>query len=153
MKLFATIALSLAAVAGLTTLNRGAPAPVAEEVTMQEVPDWIHVDIDEVRAQRAEHGRPWQEFIRVPDLFTGLYEIPVGGEDMQSPHADDEVYYILAGRGTATVGDDRIEVGPGSVLYVAKDKDHRFVDITEDLSILVFFATAGGDGGDGGEEE
>ena len=109
----------------------------------QEVPDWLHFELDDIRAQRAEHGRPWQEFIRVPDLFTGLYEIPAGGEDQQSPHAADEVYYIVEGRATAVVEGDRVEVGPGSVLYVAKDKDHRFVDITEDLSILVFFATPG----------
>lgn len=109
----------------------------------EQVPDWLHFDIQEVRAERESHGRPWQEFIRVPDLFTGLYEIPAGGEDRQSPHDADEVYYIIAGRATAVVEGDRIEVGPGSVLFVAKDKDHRFVDITEDLSILVFFATAG----------
>jgi mannose-6-phosphate isomerase-like protein (cupin superfamily) len=122
-------------------------APVADSAT-QEAPDWLHFDIDDVRAQRAEHGRPWQEFIRVPDLFTGLYEIPAGGEDRQSPHDADEVYYVLAGRATAVVEGDRVDVGPGSVLFVAKAKEHRFVDITEDLSILVFFATAG-EGEDG----
>ena len=113
----------------------------AQETDMQEPPEWIHATIDEVRAQRAEHGRPWQEFIRVPDLFAGLYEIPAGGEDTQSPHAADEVYYILEGRATAVVEGDRIPVGAGSVLYVAKDLELRFVDITEDLSVLVFFAT------------
>ena len=110
----------------------------------EEAPDWLHFDIDDVRSEREGHGRPWQEFIRVPDLFTGLYEIPVGGEDRQSPHDADEVYYVLAGRATAVVEGDRIEVERGSVLFVGKDKDHRFVDITEDLSLLVFFATPGG---------
>lgn len=133
MKMLVTTTLSLALIAGPT-------ARTAEE-SMQEPPDWIHAEIDEVRAERAEHGRPWQEFIRVPDLFAGLYEISAGGEDMQSPHEADEVYYILEGRATAVVEGDRIDVGPGSVLYVAKQKEHRFVDITEDLSVLVFFAT------------
>lgn len=127
---------AVAAFAGPTTL-------AAQEAPMQDAPDWIHTTVEEVRAERAEHGRPWQEFIRVPDLFTGLYEIPVGGEDMQSPHDADEVYYVIEGRATAVVEDERIDVGPGSVLYVAKEKEHRFVDVTEDLSILVFFATAG----------
>jgi mannose-6-phosphate isomerase-like protein (cupin superfamily) len=117
--------------------------PEAAVAQNQDVPDWLHFDIEDVRAQRAEHGRPWQEFIRVPDLFTGLYEIPAGGEDRQSPHDADEVYYIIAGRATAVVEGDRIEVGPGSVLFVGKEKEHRFIDITEDLSVLVFFATAG----------
>lgn len=112
------------------------------EVPVQEVPDWLHFDIEEIRADRAEHGRPWQQFMQVPDLFAGLYEIPAGGEDGQSPHAADEVYYVLAGEATAIVEGERIPVREGSVLYVAKDKDHRFVNITEDLSVLVFFATA-----------
>lgn len=136
MKLLATTTLALAVTTGLTL-------PTPEDAMAQEIPDWIHTTLEEVRAERAEHGRPWQEFIRVPDLFAGLYEIPAGGEDTQSPHDADEVYYVIEGRATAVVEDDRFEVGPGSVLYVAKDREHRFVDITEDLSILVFFATAG----------
>jgi len=32
-------------------------------------------------------------------------------------------------------------VRAGSVVYVAKELDHRFVDIEEDLSVLAFFAT------------
>jgi len=112
------------------------------EATVQELPDWLHFDIDDVRAERAEHGRPWQQFMQVPDLFAGLYEIPVGGEDGQAPHDADEVYYVLGGTAVAIVEGERIPVAEGSVLYVAKDKDHRFVDITSDLSLLVFFATA-----------
>ena len=135
MKLLAVVPLTLAVAVSAAAFTPEAP--------MQELPDWLHFDIDDVRAERAEHGRAWQEFIRVPDLFTGVYEIPAGGEDGQSPHAADEVYYIMAGQATAIVGEDRIPVETGSVLYVAKDKDHRFVDITEDLSVLVFFATPG----------
>ena len=140
--------LALGGVLIAASLTVAATSNAPEAPMPQQVPDWLHFDLDEIRAQRAEHGRPWQEFIRVPDLFTGLYEIPAGGEDGQAPHAADEVYYIVAGRATAVVEDDRIEVGPGSVLYVAKEKEHRFVDITEDLSILVFFATAGQEEGE-----
>lgn len=108
---------------------------------MAQAPDWLAFDIGDIRERRAEHGRPWEEFIRVPDLYVGLYEIEAGGQDRQSPHDADEIYHVLAGRASFVVGDDRTEVGPGSVLYVAKGKEHRFVDITEDLSVLVFFAT------------
>ncbi len=111
---------------------------------MHEIPDWLSFDIDDIREQRAEHGRPWQEFIRVPDLYAGLYEIPTGDQDPQSPHDTDEVYYVLEGRASFLVEDQRMDVQPGSVLFVAKGKNHRFVDIAEDLSVLFFFATPGG---------
>ena len=134
-----TLKICMAVLALSSAAHLNPEAVMAQEQT----PEWLHFDIEDVRSERAEHGRPWQEFIRVPDLFTGLYEIPAGGEDRQSPHDADEVYYVIAGRATAVVEGDCIDVGPGSVLFVAKDKDHRFVDITEDLSILVFFATPG----------
>ena len=146
MKPLATTLLLPAALAAFVPAHPVAGQEPTER--MEEPPRWIHAEIEDVREQRAGHGRPWQEFMRVPDLFVGLYEIPAGGEDTQSPHAADEVYYILEGRATAVVGDDRIAVGPGSVLYVAQETEHRFVDISEDLSVLVFFATAGGPEGD-----
>ncbi len=113
-----------------------------KEAPAQEAPAWQAFEIDSIRAMRAEHGRPWQEFLRVPDLFAGLYEIPAGGTDNQRPHDADEVYYVIEGRGTLVVETDRYQAGPGSVIYVAKEKDHHFEDITEDLSVLVFFASA-----------
>lgn len=110
----------------------------------QEAPAWRAFHIDDVRAERTGHGRPWQEFLRVPDLFSGLYEIPAGGVDAQRPHDADEVYYVVAGQATLTVGTERIPVRPGAIVYVAKNEDHRFIDVTEDLSVVVFFATPGG---------
>jgi mannose-6-phosphate isomerase-like protein (cupin superfamily) len=47
---------------------------------------------------------------------------------------------VVSGRGEILVADERRPVQPGSIIFVAKHVDHRFVDITEDLSILVFFA-------------
>ena len=33
-----------------------------------------------------------------------------------------------------------VEVGPGSVIFVPANEEHRFVDVTEDLQVLVVFA-------------
>jgi len=120
-------------------------APLSETPTMspysQEHPGVQSFHLDEIRQDRAAHGRPWQELLRVPELFAGLYEIPAGGEDPQGPHDADEVYHVLEGRAVLVVEGERHPVRPGSVVYVAKELDHRFVEITEDLSVLVFFAT------------
>ena len=40
------------------------------------------------------------------------------------------------------------ELGPGSILYVPADSEHEFVEIEEDLSLLVFFGSGGPSGGD-----
>ena len=47
-------------------------------------------------------------------------------------------------RAQITVADEDHPVGPGSLVYVPAQVDHRFHDITEDLEILVFFAPAEG---------
>jgi len=93
-------------------------------------------------AARAASGRLYHEFIRTHDLSVGLYELPAGATDPQGPHTEDEVYQVVSGRATITVGDEDRAVGPGSVIFVAADALHRFHDITEDLVVLVFFGPA-----------
>jgi mannose-6-phosphate isomerase-like protein (cupin superfamily) len=84
--------------------------------------------------------RHWVEQLRVPALSVGTYSVPVGGEDTQRPHTEDEVYVVTAGRARIVADSGSAEVGPGSVVYVPARERHRFIDITEDLAVLVIFA-------------
>jgi mannose-6-phosphate isomerase-like protein (cupin superfamily) len=98
-------------------------------------------DLDALRAGQRE---PYLEFLRVPDLSAGIYRLPRGGTDPQQPHAEDEVYYVLAGRARILVGDEDEPVEAGTAVYVPRGVEHRFHDIEEDLTLLVFFAPAEG---------
>jgi len=93
---------------------------------------------------RAASGGPWHEFLRSPDLSVGLYVLGVGESDLQSPHAEDEVYWVVSGRGRITVGSETRPVRAGSVVFVQAAVPHRFHDITEELVILVAFGPAEG---------
>jgi mannose-6-phosphate isomerase-like protein (cupin superfamily) len=84
--------------------------------------------------------REWTEFMRAGMFSAGVYWLPAGGTDNQAPHAEDELYYVLAGRAVLEVDGDRHPVEPGSLAFVAKRAEHRFVDIAEDLELLVLFA-------------
>jgi len=99
-------------------------------------------ELADLRAARAASGRLFHEFIRTHDLSVGLYELPAGATDPQGPHTEDEVYHVLSGRATISVGGEDRPVGPGSVVFVAADVPHCFNDITEDLTVLVFFGPA-----------
>jgi mannose-6-phosphate isomerase-like protein (cupin superfamily) len=92
--------------------------------------------------QRADSGKLYLEFLKVSDLSMGLYVLPAGGTDPQSPHTEDEVYYVISGRGQIKVADENHAVQAGSVVYVAKNVEHRFHSIEEELTVLVFFAPA-----------
>jgi quercetin dioxygenase-like cupin family protein len=87
-------------------------------------------------------GVHWAEQFRAADLSVGTYSIPAGGTDDQSPHTEDEIYVVTAGRATLESGGERAEAGPGAVLYVPAGEVHRFTEITEDLALLVIFAPA-----------
>jgi len=73
-------------------------------------------------------------------LSVGVYLLPAGGEDTQSPHREDEVYYVVRGKSRFRAGVEVAAVGPGSLLFVAAGVDHRFFDIDEELVIVVFWA-------------
>ena len=99
-------------------------------------------ELSQLIAERERADRPYLEFLRVPSLSAGLYALPAGGVDPQKPHAEDEVYYVVSGRASITVADEDRQVEPGTVVYVAAGVEHRFHSITEDLTVLVFFAPA-----------
>jgi quercetin dioxygenase-like cupin family protein len=94
--------------------------------------------------ERRQSNRLYLEFLRVPSLSIGLYELPAGGIDPQQPHTEDEVYYVASGQGTIRVDDEDRAVQAGSIVCVAAGVEHRFHSITQDLTILVFFAPAEG---------
>jgi len=78
----------------------------------------------------------------MPAMSAGLYVLAAGAEDAQRPHHEDEMYYVVRGRGRFLAGDEDQEVSAGSVLFVAAEVEHRFYDIAEELALLVFFAPA-----------
>jgi mannose-6-phosphate isomerase-like protein (cupin superfamily) len=82
----------------------------------------------------------WLEFLRVPSLSVGVYHLRAGQADSQKPHTEDEVYYVVTGRASFRAGSKEQKVGQGSVIFVEKNVEHRFFDITEDLTAFVFFA-------------
>jgi len=94
--------------------------------------------LDEVR--RAPGG--YLEFLRVPAMSVGVYLLAAGAVDDQTPHGEDEIYYVIRGRGRFHHGGEDMGVGPNDVLFVPARQAHRFHSIVEELVLLVVFAPA-----------
>lgn len=105
-------------------------------------------DLAKLVARADSSGKPYLEFLRVPSLSCGLYTLGVGAVDRQSTHDEDEVYFVIKGRGTIEFDGEVRPIGPGSILYVPADTPHEFTEIEEDLSLLVFFGSGGPSGGE-----
>lgn len=102
------------------------------------------VDLADALARLAPGAHDFAEVVRAPNgsLSITVARWPAGSVDDQTPHTEDEVYHVVAGRATLVVGDVRQPVAPGTVAYVAAGVEHRFVDIGEDLEVLVFWSPA-----------
>jgi mannose-6-phosphate isomerase-like protein (cupin superfamily) len=82
----------------------------------------------------------WVVHASSDDLSLGTYSIPAGGLDDQTPHTEDEIYVVQAGRATLVTPSGTAAVGLGSVVFVPAGETHRFTEITEDLALVVVFA-------------
>jgi mannose-6-phosphate isomerase-like protein (cupin superfamily) len=100
----------------------------------------IFTKLSDVDRQRVHSGKSYREFLRGPAMSAGLYVLPVHGLDLQKPHHQDEVYYVIRGSARFQAGAEDREVSAGSVIFIPAEVDHRFHDITEELHALVFFA-------------
>lgn len=94
----------------------------------------------DIRARRKRAGELYVEFLRIPAMSAGFYALPAGGTDPQTPHREDEVYYVIRGRAAITIADREHPVQPGDTVFVAKGVEHRFHSVTEPLELLVVFA-------------
>jgi mannose-6-phosphate isomerase-like protein (cupin superfamily) len=99
-------------------------------------------EVIDILRQLTASDRLYHEFIRTHDLSVGLYRLPAGATDPQKPHTEDEVYSVIRGRATITVGEEERPVTAGSIVFVGADVPHRFHDIEEELVVLVIFGPA-----------
>jgi mannose-6-phosphate isomerase-like protein (cupin superfamily) len=96
--------------------------------------------LDDLDAERAANDGAYLRFLNERNMSVGLYALGQGSQDAQQPHAQDEVYLVVSGRASITVGEETTTVGRGSVVYVPALVPHRFHHITEDLRVLVVFS-------------
>jgi len=101
-------------------------------------------DLSSLVAASKERSQAWQEFLRVHSLSMGLYCLKAGQPDEQKPHTEDEVYFVISGKAWFGAGEQQQVVRPGTVIFVERTVAHRFYDVTEDLTLLVFFASPEG---------
>ena len=65
---------------------------------------------------------------------------PRGGTTNLHLHEQgDELFYVVSGRGTATLGDTTDEIGPGDVIFVPRNAVHRVENLNRDEPLRVVF--------------
>jgi mannose-6-phosphate isomerase-like protein (cupin superfamily) len=97
------------------------------------------LDIDATRRRLEASGGGYEVVHTSPGLEIGVYVLVAPEPDRQQPHADDEVYVVLEGRGVLTIEGESVEVSEGRAAFVPAGADHKFTGY-EGLSVLVVFS-------------
>jgi mannose-6-phosphate isomerase-like protein (cupin superfamily) len=96
----------------------------------------------EQEVAKAQRGDGYSEFLRIPAMSVGVYVLEAGALDRQTPHTEDEIYYVVRGRAGFRNGEAETRATPGKVLFVPAKQVHQFHSIEEELVLLVVFAPA-----------
>ncbi len=68
--------------------------------------------------------------------------------DPQTPHDQDELYFVASGTGAFVCGGTRHAIGPGDALFAPAHAVHRFEDTSDDFAVwVVFYGAKGGEDG------
>ena len=102
----------------------------------------LFLELEDVERQRVERRNAYQEFLRISTMSAGVYVLAAGSVDRQTPHKQDELYYVVRGRARMRAGSDDRQLRQGSLIFVAAEVEHLFYEIEEELTVLVFFAPA-----------
>jgi mannose-6-phosphate isomerase-like protein (cupin superfamily) len=111
----------------------------------------LKASIDELRRRlpgpktaKWPDGERFVEAFAHGTLVVELYA-PIGN-DPQTPHDRDEVYFVVAGSGDFVVAGERARFSPGDALFVAAYAEHRFENFTADFAAwVVFYGPKGGE--------
>ena len=71
---------------------------------------WQVFNLEDIRHRLTGKAVEYLEFLNVPALNCGIYFLTAGSTDMQAPHDEDEVYYVLSGRARMRLGSEERDV-------------------------------------------
>jgi mannose-6-phosphate isomerase-like protein (cupin superfamily) len=95
------------------------------------------ISVAEAAALPNPPGRLSAQVLNTPGLEVRWYKPP--NPDPQTPHDRDEVYLVAAGTGEFVREGERVDFGPGDLLFAAKGEVHRFENHTPDTALWVVF--------------
>lgn len=94
--------------------------------------------------ERYPQGAPFVQMLRHGSMSVELYRPQ--GQDLQTPHAQDELYVVVAGRGEFFCGGETQDFGSGDCLFVPAGVDHRFTRFDQDfITWVIFYGPPGGE--------
>lgn len=100
----------------------------------------IEFDVKKYIGEIRNSKEYFHTFLNRQNIAAGVLVLQPGEEDTQTPHDDDEVYYVVNGDGYLKVNNKDYEVSEGKAFYVQKNIPHKFFGNKKELIVLYFFS-------------
>ena len=89
-------------------------------------------------------GEPFATAFRHGSMSVELFA--PAGADLQTPHSQDELYFVHSGSGEFVLAGERHGFSPGTCFFVPAGVEHRFEEFSQDFSAwVVFWGPPGGE--------
>lgn len=75
-----------------------------------------HFNLLKLVEEQEKAGTLYNEFLKVAEMSAGIYQLKAGSADLQHPHTEDEVYYIIKGKSDFQIGNDIFQVCSSSFI-------------------------------------
>jgi mannose-6-phosphate isomerase-like protein (cupin superfamily) len=115
-----------------------------ESFSMCGYPDGMKFTVDEFLAKLPlTLNERWKEGVWDVEPFkkgnVSLVFFAPRGTDYQTPHDEDELYFVVRGTGEIVIGAQRQGFEPGDVFFVEAGVPHRFENFTSDFATWAVF--------------
>lgn len=97
--------------------------------------DYQIFDLEKVISEVPNSGY-FYNFLNIKTMEVGIINLKKGQKDTQQPHAFDEIYYIISGKGTIEIDGIKNNVNPGKIIYIPKKVHHSFHAISDKIIAL-----------------
>jgi mannose-6-phosphate isomerase-like protein (cupin superfamily) len=110
---------------------------MSNPVETAQARNFLGARIADARAAPIENGRASALMMAIGDLELRWYA--PSGEDAQTPHDQDELYFVAFGSGWFVRGSSLVRFQEGDVIFVPAGQPHRFEEFEQGFGVWVVF--------------
>ena len=92
-----------------------------------------------LKLDKEDNSDYFLDFLCTNSFEAGVLKLNPGQKDTQGPHLEDELYFVIEGKGYISISEENHEIRKGSFIFVPSKTNHYFHGNKESLVVLYVF--------------